>query len=110
MMALRARADKIPGADLPRQMIGITAARTGAAQTERSPARISQRNDYRGRAWVTQAGAGARGIPDPGKGSYFPCFLFLLPRSTPTARPSTLVIPRKLHYARRGDREQPVET
>jgi putative transposase len=50
-------------------------ARTGAGHGLRDPARLVQRNGYRGRAWDTCAGRIDLEIPRLRKGSYFPSFL-----------------------------------
>lgn len=51
------------------------AARTGAPAGQRSPDRLTQRNDYRDRAWETRAGRIELAIPKLRTGSYLPSFL-----------------------------------
>jgi putative transposase len=84
MMDLRTLLEKSSDADLLGEMIGFTAQRlmdleveglTGAADGERSPERINQRNGYRDRVWETRAGTVELRIPKLRKGSYFPGFL-----------------------------------
>jgi putative transposase len=84
MMKLRALVEKVPDADILREMIGVAAERlmepevgalTGAPYGEKSPARLAQCNGYRGRTRETRAGAVALRIPKLRKGSYFPGFL-----------------------------------
>ena len=83
-MNLRALVEKTPDADLLREMIGFAAQRlmelevgglTGAAQAEKHPWRLAQRNGYRDRSWETRAGTVELRIPKLRKGSYFPGFL-----------------------------------
>ncbi|GGI34195.1 hypothetical protein GCM10010987_78190 [Bradyrhizobium guangdongense] len=84
MMNLRTLVEKIPDADLLREMIGFAAHRlmeleveglTGAAYGEKSQERQVQRNGYRDRSWETRAGTVELRIPKLRKGSYFPGFL-----------------------------------
>src|SRR5262249_34542186 len=84
MMNLRSWVEKISGADLLREMIGVAAERlmeievqalTGAAPGEKSPTRLAQRNGYRDRDWETRAGTVELRIPKLRRGSYFPGFL-----------------------------------
>src|SRR5437660_11794270 len=84
IMTLRTLLEKSSDADLLREMIGFTAQRlmeleveglTGAAHSERSAERITQRNGYRDRPWETRAGTVELRIPKLRKGSYFPGFL-----------------------------------
>lgn len=84
MMNLRALVEKIPDADLLREMIGFASQRlmelevgavTGAAYGEKNAARVVQRNGYRERDWQTRAGTVEQSIPKLRKGSYFPSFL-----------------------------------
>jgi len=65
IMTLRTLLEKSSDADLLREMIGFTAQRlmaleveglTGAADGERNPERMNQRNGYRDRTWETRAG------------------------------------------------------
>ncbi len=50
-------------------------ARTGAGYGERSPARVTQRNGYRSRAWDTRVGTMELHIPKLREGSYFSSLL-----------------------------------
>ena len=86
MMTLRGLVEKTPDADLLREMIGFAADRlmelevgavTGAAYSDKDPARRTQRNGYRDRDWdwETRAGTVEPRIPKLRKGSYFPGFL-----------------------------------
>jgi putative transposase len=72
MMTLRTLLEKSSDADLLREMIGFTTQRlmeleveglTGAAHGERSPERLTHRNDYRDRPWETRAGTVELRIP-----------------------------------------------
>jgi len=83
-MTLKALVEKGSDDDLLREMMGYVANRmmdleveslTGAAHSERSPARITHRNGYRQRTWETRAGTVDLEIPKLRKGSYFPAFL-----------------------------------
>jgi putative transposase len=83
-MNLRALVEKIPDADLLREMIGFAAQRlmelevenlTGAGYGEKSAERLVQRNGYRDRDWDTRAGTVELRIPKLRKGTYFPGFL-----------------------------------
>jgi putative transposase len=82
--AVRELLAKGTDASLLREMIGFAAERlmeleiggmTGAAYSERSPARLAQRNGYRDRDWETRAGTVELRIPKLRRGSYFPSFL-----------------------------------
>ena len=84
MMSLRTFVEKIPDAELLREMIGFAAERlmelevgaaTGAGYGEKNPLRQTQRNGYRDRHWQTRAGTFELRIPKLRKGSYFPSFL-----------------------------------
>jgi putative transposase len=64
MMDLQSLVEKAPDADFLRAMIGYAAKRlmelevgalTNAAWGEKDPARLVQRNGYRGRTWVSTA-------------------------------------------------------
>ena len=83
-MNLRSLVEKIPYADLVREMIGFAAerlmeleigARTGAGYVEKSSERLVQRNGYRDRDRQRRAGSVELLIPKFRKGSYFPFFL-----------------------------------
>ena len=50
-------------------------AKAGAGYGERSPDRVSQRNEYRSRAWDTRVGTMELHIPKLRDGSYFPSLL-----------------------------------
>ncbi|KMO33202.1 transposase [Methylobacterium tarhaniae] len=84
VMSLRALAEKSADADVLREMIGFAAQRlmelevgglTGAAQGEKTPERLAQRNGYRDRDWQTRAGTVELRIPKLRTGSDFPSFL-----------------------------------
>lgn len=84
MMQRQALLEKIPDADVVREMIGFAAHRlmemevsgfTGAAHGEKNPMRLAQRNGYRDGDWETRAGTVELRIPKLRKGSYFPGFL-----------------------------------
>jgi transposase-like protein len=84
MINLRDLVEKSPDADLLRKMIGFASERlmelevgaaTGAADGEKDPARLAQRNGYRDRDWETRAGTVELRIPKLRKGSYLPGFL-----------------------------------
>jgi putative transposase len=83
-MALIELIEKDADTDLVREMLSFAAdrlmeaeveARPGAGHGLRDPARLVQRNGYRGRAWDTRAGRIDLEIPRLRKGSYFPSFL-----------------------------------
>jgi putative transposase len=83
-MALRQMLEKGSDATFLREMIGFPAQRlmelevgelTGAADGERSPDRLAQRNGYRDRDWQTRVGTVELRIPKLRRGSYFPAFL-----------------------------------
>lgn len=83
-MALLELIEKRADTDLVREMLGFAAERlmeaevhacTGAAHGERDPARLVQRNGYRGRGWDTWVGRIELEIPRLRRGSYFPDFL-----------------------------------
>ena len=83
-IALHELLEKSGDADLLREMIGFAAERlmelevgtaTGAANGEKNPLRLAQRNGYRDRDWETRAGTVELRIPKLRKGSYFPSFL-----------------------------------
>ena len=79
MMNLRTLVEKIPDADLLREMIGFAAQRlmeleaegqTGTAYNEKNSERLAQRNGYRDRIWETRAGAVELRIPKLRKGPF----------------------------------------
>jgi putative transposase len=81
MMNLRSLVEKIPDADVLREMIAFAAERlmeievgalTGAGHGEKSGTRLVQRNGYRDRDWETWAGTVELRIPRLRKGSYSP--------------------------------------
>ena len=78
----RALVEKVPDADILRDMIAFATARmmevgarTSAAFEQKNPDRLVQRNGYHDRDWETRGGTIELRIPRPRKGSYFPSFL-----------------------------------
>jgi putative transposase len=83
-MLLKDLIEKGSDSDLLREMMTFVINRmmdldveslTGAAYSERSATRTTQRNGYRERDWHTRAGTIPVAIPKLRKGSYFPSFL-----------------------------------
>jgi putative transposase len=85
-IALSTLLEKSSAASFLRKMIGFSAERLIALETEAifnavlgesSPERRNQRNGYRDRNWETRAGTVELRIPKLRRGSYFPAFLEL---------------------------------